>query len=52
MTIIVLIFLIIAAVLFALASVNTVSPKINLVAAGLLSWVLAVIIGGVQLGIK
>jgi len=39
-----LVFLIVAAVLFALASFGVPSPRVNLVAAGLFFWVLTVLI--------
>lgn len=39
-----LVFLIIAAVLFGLAAFGVVVSRVNLVAAGLLAWVLATLI--------
>lgn len=41
-----LVFLIIAAVLFGLAAFGVVISRVNLVAAGLLSWVLAILLPG------
>lgn len=51
MTLIVLILLIAAAVQLFLAAVGTVSPRWNLGWGGLLFWVVAVIVVGVQAGI-
>lgn len=41
----VLILLIVAAVCFALAAFNVVASRVNLVAAGLLCWVVTAILG-------
>ena len=43
-----LILLLIAAILFALAAFTQPGTRFNLVAAGLLSWVCAVLVGAIQ----
>lgn len=47
MNVIILILLLVAAILFAFAAANTPS-RVNLVAAGLLAWVITVIIKAVE----
>lgn len=44
MSLLILVLLIVAAVMFGLAAFNVASARINLVAAGLLAWVVAVIV--------
>jgi len=48
MQVIKLVLLIIAAVLFGLAAFTQPGTRFNLVAAGLLSWVLVFVLGAVQ----
>jgi hypothetical protein len=43
--VLILILLILAAIFFALATVNASIPRVNLVAAGLFCWVLTALIG-------
>lgn len=48
MTVVYLLLLVVAAVLFALAASNRISSRVNLVAAGLFCWVLVAVLQMVQ----